>query len=597
MRTLRPSPVACTECRKQHLRCDAKKPSCSRCVDGQLTCIYLPSRRGGKRKREASIASEAVVDRQPPKSQVVPGDAVSVSADDRPSPDGRGHAHGHQREPSTGSSLGPPASLPEQPYVPDSRLIRLYYENFHPAHPILVPPSLYEARNYPRYLQQVVKFIGSQYSVVLPKNVLLEETALELSTSTERTPCMVQALLLYSIIMFARNEFSQADVSLTRATDIALELGMYQKQFATTFAGDQEPEPESLRRTWWELFVTEVYMATLQQKVHLRCGEVPYDVLLPCEENLYVSRDSIPRSPPSLDSFATRVFTEDDDDADACRYSSYCYRIEAVRILARVLVLNSLPETHQDHQQALANAIVSWMDHLPRHKIDVVDMYGNVDEMLFQAHVTIHYAAMLLHLPRSDLRPRFPDLGLRICPVTPVRLSPSLTRHVHDVKATEASKKLSNLLSVRPSAQGYSPFSTPSLVLCGLVQLATSERHSSECSDHHYNRVILVLGCLKLLKQKWSLAREAHSYLRRAASQVITTRQQEFAASQRSSSTSLAPTTLGQDNPGHWASWNLSPGAEATNNEFLTPMLLSAYMDPTCSDPFPLNRMSTSENV
>lgn len=42
--------LACTECRKQHLKCDASKPSCSRCVQNGLLCQYLPSRRGGRKK-------------------------------------------------------------------------------------------------------------------------------------------------------------------------------------------------------------------------------------------------------------------------------------------------------------------------------------------------------------------------------------------------------------------------------------------------------------------------------------------------------------------------------------------------------------------
>lgn len=42
--------LACTECRKQHLKCDAKKPTCSRCLQNAYFCQYLPSRRGGHRK-------------------------------------------------------------------------------------------------------------------------------------------------------------------------------------------------------------------------------------------------------------------------------------------------------------------------------------------------------------------------------------------------------------------------------------------------------------------------------------------------------------------------------------------------------------------
>lgn len=403
--------------------------------------------------------------------------------------------------------------------VPEGRLVRLFYENFHSAHPVLVPASLYEKWKYPPCLHQVVKFIGSHYSVVLNNDILHESTWLAIKGTAERTPHMVKVLLLYSIIMRARNETSQAESSLTQAIDIAIELGTHREDFATAFSGGREHEAESLRRTWWELFTWEVYMATLHEKSTLRCNDISFDVWLPCEELTYASLCAIPQ-PQSLASFRMRAFMEDEEIS---RYSSFAYRIEAVCILARVLVLNSLPETHHDHLQAVANNVVSWIHHLPQQKIDIVDMYGNIDEMLFQAHFTIQYAAMLLHLPRSNIRPRLPHPMLLICPMTPFRLSPSLTRHVHDVKTIEASKKLSNLLSVRSNAPSYSPLVVLGSILCGLVQLAATERHGRECYDHHHNRIVLILGCLKLLRDKWTLAQEAHSHLRNIAAEIATT--------------------------------------------------------------------------
>ena len=51
--------------------------------------------------------------------------------------------------------------------VPEGRLVRLFYENVHSAHPVLVPASLYEKWRYPPYLHQVLKFIRSHYSMVI----------------------------------------------------------------------------------------------------------------------------------------------------------------------------------------------------------------------------------------------------------------------------------------------------------------------------------------------------------------------------------------------------------------------------------------------
>ncbi|PYI03400.1 hypothetical protein BO78DRAFT_197530 [Aspergillus sclerotiicarbonarius CBS 121057] len=595
----RPSPLACTECRKQHLKCDAKTPSCSRCLQNRLDCNYLPSRRGGRRKIREALRHQhaASADYAHHLQQSVASGSSSADLILSPhttnlnGPDAASIVSGQQVQGIA------PAEDSHDSSDSDARLVRLYYDNFHSAHPILVPAPLYEERKYPAYLHEVVMFIGSHF--LQPSNGSLPDMAtVQLSVGGERTPCKAQALLLYSIILCARGECSRAHTSFSQAVDIALELGMYRQEFATTSSNGQAVEAESLRRTWWELFTVDVYMAALQKRVVLRCSGVPYDVALPCEESVYANHTNIP-SPPTLAGFNKRIFADDDGEAYQSRYSSFSYRIEAVCILARVLVLNSLPETHRDHLQAVENALVSWTNHLPPNKVDIVDTYGSVDEILFQAHTTIHYAAMLLHLPRSSLRPVCPETGFPICPVIPSRLSPSFTRHVHDIKATEASKQLSNLLSVRPSVQKYSPFVVFSLVLCGMVQLATSRIHSSECSDHHCNRIILVLGCLKTLKQKWPIANRAHHYLRCVAAETFTSwiesRYPQTSSSVLPASRNDVPSNPSSTENNAWLAiannHGLARCTDADVQGLFSPGLLSAYIDPTCSEPLLLNTM------
>ncbi|KAJ5215586.1 uncharacterized protein N7498_001993 [Penicillium cinerascens] len=340
------SSLACMECRKHHIKCDAQKPSCSRCVAAKINCVFLPSRRGARRRLKNTTRSvtDAWNDTIP-STPSYPEDGILFTGE---------NAVPQYPDPHHLNGLFHHGSLPA-PIVPEGRLIRLYYENLHSAHPILVPASLFERWEYPSFLCQVVNFIGSQYSVVLSNDIFHESTRSMLNETAERTPHMVQALLLCSIIMRARNDISQAKSSLSRAIDIALELGMHQENFATKFSGGREYEAESLRRTWWELFGWEVYMAALHAKSNLRCTDAFSIVGLPCEESIYASLRSIPE-PTSLASFRARIFAEDEDIAP---FSSFAYRIEAVRILARVLVLNSLPETQHDHLQAVANTLVS----------------------------------------------------------------------------------------------------------------------------------------------------------------------------------------------------------------------------------------------
>lgn len=54
-----PVPLACTECRSRHLKCDAGTPSCSRCVTDGRDCQYIKSRRGWKGSRRRSAQTRA----------------------------------------------------------------------------------------------------------------------------------------------------------------------------------------------------------------------------------------------------------------------------------------------------------------------------------------------------------------------------------------------------------------------------------------------------------------------------------------------------------------------------------------------------------
>jgi hypothetical protein len=575
----RPSPLACTECRRHHIKCDAQRPSCSRCLDAHLDCSYVPSRRGGRRKGRANGPQSGDPLQPPPPPPPPP---LIQQFPSRPSSEATVASLDRHEQTDRLSVM---LDLPEL----DKRLVRLFYENFHPGHPILLPSSLYEERKYPDYLQQVVKFIGSHYSQRITGDVLCQSTADQLHSSTQRDPSMVQALLLYSIILFARGECTKAQAALSRSMDIALVLGMYLQHWATSFSKGNEMEAESLRRTWWELFVVDIDAAVLQNQVVLRSHGVPYNVLLPCEESTYTAHGPLPQ-PSTLAAFHKRVYFDEEED----RFSSFTYRIEAVRILARVLVLNSMAEPQRDHLQAVENALISWANHLPPSKVDIVDAYGTVDEMLLQAHTTIHFAAMLLHLPRSNLRPVSPDPGMGIYPVIPERLSPTFTRHVHSIKATEASKQLSDLLSVRPSVQRYSPFIVFKLVLCAVIQLATSQMHSAECTEHHSNRIILVLGCLKMLRQHWPIAQRAQQYLRRAAAEAFShwmdsTDPATSSSGSGSGSGTTLPVTAHSSGSGTWPSGSVTGVALPTSEQvpdLFSPGLLSAYIDPTCGDSF-----------
>ncbi|KAG7409532.1 Transcription activator AKTR-2 [Fusarium oxysporum f. sp. rapae] len=578
--------LACVVCRKQHLKCDAGKPSCSRCKETEQVCYYEPSRRGGRRKKHRSPAEELQQRSRQPAMQATQGDQQSsyvdcvtvnpislpitptsssqelpssgISQNTATSNDLVGSVTRHTRQSPRGenvqtqrrisndqtpaqqpqpqndnvmsylthldpniitqtfgsSSLGS-LNTPVQPCSDGDRLLRLYYENFHNAHPFLVPSSVFTSRNYPPYLRRMVEFAGSHYASSGPDAQLRAEVATDVMSAIETSTYMVQSLLIYSILLFFSRDLDTANRTFGQCTQMAMDLGMHSEDFASSRQLDNPIEAESLRRTWWEIYVTDISMAIPPKTMILRCSSTPPKVLLPCEEAFYNGRLDIPPSHHVLE-FKRRVLSTGD-----VAFSSFSYRIEAATILGRVLLLNQLKNTSHDHTQSIENALLSWSNHLPSGKLEIVDSYGNIDEMMFQAHMIIALASMLLHLPRSNLYPLLADVKDPFLPFAQNHPLSSSTSLIQGIKATDASRRISDCISLCPNVPKHTPFVIPALALCGFIQIATSQGHPDECFEHHYNRVTLVLGCLKSARRMWRMAEAEYDRLRCCASELI----------------------------------------------------------------------------
>jgi len=89
--------------------------------------------------------------------------------------------------------------------------------------------------------------------------------------------------------------------------------------------------------------------------------------------------------PKTLIDFDDRFFAD-----EPLMFSSYAYRIEAVRILGQVLICAGNGNPTDPSADAADEKLVTWMLHLPASKKELVDKNGKVDEMLFQAHMIIN---------------------------------------------------------------------------------------------------------------------------------------------------------------------------------------------------------------
>ncbi|KAE9365831.1 hypothetical protein N431DRAFT_418679 [Stipitochalara longipes BDJ] len=429
----------------------------------------------------------------------------------------------------TESLLLPPLQQHTPPPIDmhDDHLVNLFYTYFQPAHPILLPRRLYTSRNYPAYMRQVVHFIGSQYSTSVSSDSLATIAVAGLSHDGPKTPLLVQARLLYAIALHGRNDLDGFQSNLTQAITDALELEMNEEGFPAAYGRQNIFEEESMRRTWWELYVVEGYMAAFWHRPALSTIGVTMTVGLPCDEKLYNEGQPILNS-PSLEQFSRRLFADDD-----IKYSSFCYRIEAVQILTRVLTLTGAKDIHRGRVQAVDNTLAGWIHHLPPEKTEVIAAGGEVDEILFQAQMILQCASIILHFPRSNL----PHTSATAAEITgrqaDAHISPTSTQHTHTTKAIDASKQISNLAALRTTIQTHTPFFSCGLVLGTVVQLSASILHGRVCVQQHHDRVALMIGILKSLSISWPYAEVVLPQLKKVAAEVFFSRsehQENFSA-------------------------------------------------------------------
>lgn len=407
-----------------------------------------------------------------------------------------------------------------EPWIDNEQLVNLFYLNFHAAHPALLNKSLYWQRQYPRSLRAVVEFIGSLFSSTTSSDELQDIAKRELESGRRDAPEMVQALLLFSIALSAGNEVDQGRRLLTEAIDIAVQLGMHHRDYVVPQATHQRAEEESMRRTWYELYVVDGFSAAFQRMPTFKTKSVDADVLLPCDDGM-IDGDIFPCATASREDFENSTFSNEE-----MMFSSFCYRIEAIRLLGRVLEITGTHAVHRDRVQAVDNALAAFIHHLPLSKSEpeIINTYGELDELMFQTHAIIQYSIMLLHFPRSDLSSVVSTSNVMPGGNGSKTVCPCSRQRVHAAKAIDASRALCMLAALRTPVQGHSPVFIHCLALGAVVQMSISATHSkssTHCLEQHYERVKLMLGVLKSSSRNWAIAGTMLRALNKIASAIF----------------------------------------------------------------------------
>ncbi|KAL3485198.1 hypothetical protein BJX62DRAFT_247773 [Aspergillus germanicus] len=490
------TPVACLNCREKHLKCDGDQNGCARCMSLSQPCYFVPSRWG--RKTRPDPLPSIQVDAKGVGSPFAVPNVNMLSTFDIEE-----FAQSHL-------NLVTPSAHQQHP---NSHLISLYYSHFHESHPFLPPMPAFLQTTPPRYLLEVIELIGSQY---LPSHISQDMTGLLMSSIDEADLSVekVQAYLLLSISSHGRQEPKNARLCITKAIHSCLELGLHRREFSDVICLEYPVRAESVRRTWWEVFVIDTILAAVQVdgSLQFKMNESP-EVPLPCEQVEYAD-GRVDWSQPTLGDLEKELLPHDNGV-----FSSLAYRIEATAVLRKSLLMTETPPS-QYELDLLDASIAAWFHRIPTSKRSIIGNSGEVDQILFQAHMLMHCASIYLHYPKSYLLAFLPSARETFCSHLPDPTTSSVNPQIHTAKVVNGAVGLSKLAMFPTSVINYSPFVACTLVLSSVIQLAVLSVDWLPAFGADCQFLSLNIGVLNSMRDMWPIAGNSTQRIRELTKEV-----------------------------------------------------------------------------
>lgn len=307
------SSLACLPCRSRHLKCDATRPHCKRCIEVARQCQYAPSRRGGldraalaERRRRLALAdsinaSNSTCISTPQTASIAPPDQEPTSRLVE-APDARDDFVVLDRG---GVGDTTPASVTSSPLriqiedIETDPLVTSYYRNFHKFHPFILPQKslvrLYKDATKEFELSPliaVMRLVGHIYAAQGLSIQLKDHAEAGIRQTSPTNPVLVQCRLLYSIVLFWHNYKAEANHEIRTAVKLAVDLKMFRREFASDYGAGDPVLMESWRRTWWMLYIVDGYHAGTLGTMNFAVVDIDATVDLPCEEWDYESEVS-----------------------------------------------------------------------------------------------------------------------------------------------------------------------------------------------------------------------------------------------------------------------------------------------------------------
>ncbi len=515
--------LACLQCRERHVRCDAVTPACTRCLRKSTPCSYSKSRRGGRSKKHETQPS---INHDDTPVVLSPNDFFTDFDFGMPSLEEEQLWH-LRKIPSPPSGTPLHQGLAAAEGAEYEMLIGLYYDNFHRAHPCILPQTHFRAikaqdPELVRLLEPVMCWIGSMYASRPISNVHEERARNAVDTAQSQPPTAfgVQALLLFSIATYWNNDIEKGHAILDSTICMALGLGLHRRDFARIHGKGDAVLEESWRRTWWQIYITDLHLAASSHASTWRTSDIESTVDLPCEEHEYES--GCVSQPRTLDEYENREFGQ-----QCAEFSSFAQVVGLARCLDLTLAgasradMVSLSRIAQEADAAVA----AWSLLLPESKRQLVRTDGTVDEMLFKANMLLNAYIVDVHRPLSSLAYSTIESCSRCAPPAPSQHSSparALQARIHTTKILQAIERLTELLTLPTQLTKHSPF-----LIC--IVAITTIAHLSACryvlSGRDWKiarqRIRAAMGALKAYGDIWPLGKRTYREVGNVAREIL----------------------------------------------------------------------------
>ncbi|TQV90720.1 C6 zinc finger domain-containing protein [Cordyceps javanica] len=305
---------------------------------------------------------------------------------------------------------------------------------------------------------------------------------------------------------------------MARAVEIALELKIFERDFALANSDQNAVLAECWRRTWWMVYLFDAFYAGTLGNTGFSVVHVDATVDLPCDEAQYES-GNIPE-PKTLREWDCREFDEEEKP-----FSSFACLIGAVRCatLAKDASLKSHPRKTPDDILHIADSILdSWMLLLPKSKKQVMLRNGDIDELMFQAHHLIHVVIIGFHRPLSDLKFNAVE-DISSCARDPAPDGPTPEHiNVHTVRVLRSVESQIRLLALPSRPFNHTPFCT-CMISEGTLALLSACKFLLRGNELAIARdqIRLTIGCLKHLGDLWPRISRNVSQIQTIAKHVL----------------------------------------------------------------------------